>query len=278
MNRMITTDRYATAFAKLNQLGQKAFIPFTVLGWPDAESSFQIIKTMIESGASALELGLAFSDPVADGPIIQKASHECVSSGFTTNDAFKLVQRIRQTNDQIPIGLLTYYNLVLAKGRESFFQSAQEAGVDGILIADLPIENVEEVFPFAEKHGVRLIFLVSPVTTAERLKKIVSKAGAFLYLISRLGVTGTHDRETEKDQALIKLVTQIRTLSKLPVCAGFGISAPRHARTMFALGLDGIITGAKIVEIVQSASPTVLKADLQTYIKQMFEACKDHSP
>ncbi len=230
------TSRYKIRFEQLSQNNSKAFIPFTVLGWPDVNKSLTIIEQMIKSGVSALELGIAFSDPVADGPVIQKATFETISSGFSVNDAFKLISQVRKLDQNIPIGILVYFNTVLAKGIEKFFALAKGAGVDGILIADLPPENAAEVLPAAQATGIDLIFIVSPVTNQDRLNKILTHASGFLYLVSRLGVTGTAERSNSKDLELKNLIQQTKSMTHLPICAGFGISSVADAQSMFTLG------------------------------------------
>src|SRR5262249_43007366 len=177
-------NRYEARFSQLRDAGKKAFIPFTLLGWPDREKSLEIIKLMIASGASALELGWAFSDPIADGPVIQRAAFETLALGFTVSDALSLIKEVRELDSEIPIGLLVYYNMVLAQGVESFFSRAKEVGVDGVLVADVPPESADEITPTAHKHGVCPIFIVSPLTTEERLAMIVQHASGFLYAVS----------------------------------------------------------------------------------------------
>src|SRR6478609_3513017 len=170
MSTVATTSRYAKSFAELREQNRKAFIPFTLLGWPNAEKSFEIIESMIAGGATMLELGLAFSDPAADGPIIQQAGVETLETGFNVDDALKLLKRVRDKYPDIPMGLLVYYNMVLA--RENFFKDFTEAGLDAVLIADLPPEMTHEVSKPAEEAGIELIYIVSPLTSDERLKKI----------------------------------------------------------------------------------------------------------
>lgn len=267
-------NRYDVRFEKLRSQKEKAFIPFTVLGWPDADKSFNVVKTMIECGVSALELGIAFSDPVADGPIIQKAAFETIDSGFKVSDALELVRRIRSFNDEIPIGLLVYYNLMLAMGVEKFFSKAKECGVDGVLIADLPVECADEIEPLAKAHGIATIFIVSPLTTPDRLGAIFKSAGGFLYLVSRLGVTGTGERLSEKDSRLKGLIESIKCRSQLPILAGFGISRPEHARQMFELGVDGVITGSRIVELIDKTPFEEVPAVLKQFIDSMLATCK----
>jgi tryptophan synthase alpha chain len=228
---------------------------------------------MIKSGATALELGFAFSDPIADGPILQAAAFETISSGFSVNDAFALLKEVRALDNNIPIGILVYFNTVLAKGIENFFASTKEAGVDGVLIADLPAESANEVLPAAKKAGVDLIFLISPVTPGQRLTKIISQASGFLYLISRLGVTGTESRSRQKDLSLKNRIDEIRQQTKLPICAGFGISSPTDAQSMFDVGADGVITGSQVIKIVQTNNFETALEELDKYYATMLAVC-----
>ncbi len=252
-------NRYAARFAD----GKKAFMPFTLLGWPNADASLGIVRTLIESGATALELGIPFSDPVADGPIIQAAAKEALDNGFTVDQGIELLKQIRALDSEIPIGLLVYYNLVLARGIERFFADMADAGVDGVLIADLPPEQAEEVAPFARKYGLQLIFIVSPLTSDERLKLILKYAGGFHYVVSRLGITGVEERY---DTALAELIARLKTKSDLPVLVGFGISKPEHVQKMIALGADGAITGSAIIHRAGDI------AGLSRYVRQMAVA------
>ncbi|HEY9713655.1 MAG TPA: tryptophan synthase subunit alpha [Chroococcales cyanobacterium] len=252
------SDRYQRRFQRLQESQTRAFMPFTMLGWPDRARCLDTIDMMIKSGAAALELGMAFSDPVADGPVIQKAAFETLEQGFSVHDAFALLKDVRAIDADIPIGILVYYNVVLAQGIDRFFQQAKDAGIDGVLVADLPVEAADEVLPAAEKHGINLIFIVSPVTTKTRLKEIVAKASGFLYLVSRLGVTGT-DKKTEMYKELTELVGEIKEQSQIPVCAGFGISDGASAAAMLKTGVDGVIIGSRVIEIVGTSGVDGLK-------------------
>lgn len=260
------TDRYATVFDTLRKSSRKAFIPFTLLGWPNVDDSFEIIRTMIDGGATALELGFAFSDPVADGPIIQAAAFETIDSGFTLNNAFSLLKRIRDYSATIPIGLLVYYNTILSQGVETFYKRASEAGVDSILIADLPADCAEEIASIARAHSIAQVFIISPLTDDTRLQKVASVAGGYLYVVSRLGITGTHE---SYDSHLESLLSRARKASGLPLCVGFGISTPAHAQAMIGLGADGVITGSRIIQMMQEKQDWVL---LSEYIKSMVDA------
>jgi tryptophan synthase alpha chain len=271
------SQRYEQRFAELTQRKQKAFVPFTLLGWPDKDVCLESVTTMIASGASALELGLAFSDPVADGPVIQRAAHETLASGFKVEDGFSLLKQIRAVDAGIPIGLLVYYNLVLAYGVEQFFQQCRNVGVDGVLIADLPVENAGEVLPYARQNDIALIYLISPVTTESRLELICQNAGGFLYLVSRLGVTGTKERDEQTDTRLSALIAQVKERSKVPVCAGFGVSKPEHAETMLSLGADGVITGSRVIEIIRSQTGAAAQKQLGSFCREMLDVCTKFS-
>ncbi|MBU6455150.1 MAG: tryptophan synthase subunit alpha [Cyanobacteria bacterium REEB67] len=263
------TSRYEKRFADIKAKMGKTFMPFTVLGWPDRGASLALIKQMIDGGASALELGFAFSDPVADGPLIQKADFDTLASGFTVDMALALIAEVRAYDAEIPIGVLIYYNLILAHGPEKFFQDARAAGIDGVLVADLPVDSASEIAPFAQANDIAQIFLVSPVTADQRLDLITSKASGFIYLLSRLGVTGTAARSASSDQTLAALVKRIKSRTTVPVIAGFGVSSPSDAAVMFAAGCDGVISGSKIIEL--AASPDGA-AKLDHFYKAMLAA------
>jgi tryptophan synthase alpha chain len=267
-------NRYDHRFAELKATGRKAFIPFTLLGWPNREACLDILRTMVESGAAALELGLPFSDPIADGPLIQSAVTETLSRGFRVQEGWELIRAVRELDSEIPIGVMGYYNQILARGAERFFQEAADAGVDGVLVADLPPECVDEIAAVARKFGIALLLMVSPLTTPERIAQILPQAGGFIYVISRLGITGV---EARYDEALAGLLTALRAQSNLPFCVGFGISEPEHARKMAELGADGVITGSRIIQLVQDGlkrgeSFESVRQSLGAYLRSMVLA------
>lgn len=260
-------DRYTARFNRLKAEGQHAFIPFTLLNYPNPDASFEIIKALIDAGASGLELGLPFSDPMADGPIIQQAAKEALEAGYTVNDAIALLKRVRAYNADIPIGLLVYYNMVLA--RKDFFKDMSEAGVDGVLIADLPPENMAEVSPVAAQNGVQLICIISPLTSDQRLQTIAQHAGGFLYVVSRLGITGVEERF---DDQLTALLNRLKSQSNLPLCVGFGISKPEHATQMIRAGADGVITGSRVIQIIQDTPEGQRLTALKDLVQSMVQA------
>lgn len=267
------SERYSSRFQQLQERNQKAFMPFTLLGWPDKNRSLALIKQMIDEGASALELGFAFSDPVADGPVIQAAAFETLETGFTVDDGFALIKEVRKLDADIPVGVLVYYNLVMKKGAENFFALAKDSGIDGVLIADLPVDFSAEVVSIAERNGISLIFLISPVSPESRIRSIARKASGFIYLLSRLGVTGINAGDSQNDAKLAGIVDVIRQVTDTPICAGFGISSGETARRMIAAGVDGVITGSKVIDLAKSKDSS---KNLAEFYREMLKACSSN--
>lgn len=261
-----TINRYGTMFAQLRAENRHALIPFTILGWPNPEVCLKSIDAFVAGGATGLELGLAFSDPMADGPLIQAAAKDTLEAGFTVNHAMDLLKTVRQKHPELPIGLLVYYNLVLARRIDRFFEQIGEAGADAVLIADLPPERFEEVLPAANENGVHLIAMISPLTDAARLRQIQQNAGGFLYTVSRLGITGVEERH---DQSLTGLMESAKANASLPLCVGFGISKREHVEKMVNLGADGVIIGSSVMAQIQALAPEYPLESIQDYLKEM---------
>ena len=259
--------RIEKAFAAVKK---PAFIGFTVTGDPDKTTCIRIARALIAGGTDILELGVPFSDPVADGPTIQKADERALGAGTTPSTVFEIVREIRKESD-VPIVFLTYYNIVYRRGIERFYRDAQDAGVDGILIADMPVEESEEVCAIAARCSIDPIFLITQTTSDERIKKIAQKARGYLYLVAVLGVTGVREQVTE---GAIDLVRRVRMHTPLPLALGFGISTPAHVRTCARAGADGVIVGSAIVEIVEKnlGKPDTMERDLKVYLSQMKKA------
>ena len=235
---------YKQTFAELKRA---ALIPFFVIGDPDFDTSLEIIKAAIDAGADILELGIAFSDPIADGPTIQKADIRALNAGMNVEKAKDFIKKIKSYRD-IPIGLLMYYNLVYQYGIENFFADFAKAGVNSVLIADLSIDDVDEVYEPARKAGLDTVFMITPNTDTERAKLIASKCTGFIYTVSLLGVTG----ERKKLSDMVKpLISKLKSLTDVPVCVGFGISKPQHAAELAKAGADGVIIGSTIVKIIE---------------------------
>lgn len=244
-----------------------AFIGFTVAGDPDRKTCIRAAKALIAGGTDILELGIPFSDPVADGPTIQKADERSLAAGTTTDMVFDIVRELREST-RVPIVFLTYYNTVYHRGIDRFYREAHEAGVDGILVADMPVEESDEVYEAAVRHGIDPIFLITQTTSDERIRKIVARSQGYLYLVAVLGVTGVRENVST---GAIELLQRVRKHTQLPLALGFGISTPGHAKTCAETGVDGVIVGSAIVEIVERnlSNPDKMEADLKEYISCM---------
>jgi len=235
---------YSELFSQLNRA---ALIPFFVIGDPDYQTSLELVKAAIDAGADVLELGIPFSDPIADGPTIQKADVRAIRNGMNVYKALEFIRQIKAYKD-IPIGLLMYYNLIFQYGTDKFFADFHKAGVNSILIADLSIDDADEVLAPAKAAGLDTVFMVTPNTQTERIKLIASKTTGFIYTVSLLGVTGSRDSLSDAVQGL---VGKLKKLTDVPICVGFGISRPEHAATVAAAGADGVIIGSRIVRIIE---------------------------
>jgi len=250
-----------------SELDRAALIPFFVIGDPDFDTSFEIVKTAIDAGADILELGVAFSDPIADGPTIQKADIRARSAGMNVKKAMEFIKKIKAYKD-IPIGLLMYYNLIYQYGAEKFFADFHKAGVNSVLVADLSIDDADEIIEPAASAGLDTVFMVTPNTETERMKLIASKTTGFIYTVSLLGVTGSREKLSEQVEGLI---AKLKKLTGVPVCVGFGISKPEHASKVAAAGADGVIIGSKIVKIIEENLGNKEKtlAEISTFIKEV---------
>lgn len=235
---------YKQAFSELNTA---ALVPFFVVGDPDLDTSFELIKAAIDSGADVLELGIPFSDPIADGPTIQKADIRAFKSGMTVRKGIDFIKRVKDYKD-IPIGLLMYYNLVYQYGIEKFFADVHDAGANSVLVADLSIDDADEIMEPAKAAGLDTVFMVTPITELERMKLIASKTTGFIYTVSVLGVTGSRDQLSQSVEGLVK---NLKSITDVPICVGFGISKPEHAAAVASAGADGVIIGSSIVKIIE---------------------------
>lgn len=258
---------YKQTFAGLKHA---ALIPFFVIGDPDFDTSLEIIKAAIDAGADVLELGIAFSDPIADGPTIQKADIRALRSGIDIEKAKDFIKKVKAYKD-IPIGLLMYYNLIFQYGTEKFFTDFANAGTNSVLIADLSIDDVDEIYTPARKAGLDTVFMVTPNTEAGRAKKIAEKCTGFIYTVSLLGVTG--GRDTLSD--MIKpLISRLKSITDVPVCVGFGVSKPEHAVELAKAGADGVIIGSRIVRIIEENlnDKKSIPAKVKSFLTQIKEA------
>jgi tryptophan synthase alpha chain len=251
---MISSNRILELFIYEKKKNQKFFMPFLVAGDPNVDE-FKKIAEKIEPYADILEIGVPFSDPIADGPTIQEANVRAFNAGINTKVALDAIKDIRAKTEK-PIVILTYYN-ILIQGADTIedsldktFKKLKESGIDGIVIGDLPIEEAELTLKACKKYNICLIFLIAPSTTDDRLEKILGVAKGFIYLISVMGVTGARDIVSQITKDTIKRIKQ-KTEKVLPVFVGFGISKPEHASTIIDAGADGVIIGSAIVNIIK---------------------------
>lgn len=239
---------YKQVFSELKEKNRTALIPFFVIGDPDFDTSLKIVKTAIDAGADVLELGIPFSDPIADGPTIQKADIRAMESGINIKKALEFIKKVKDYKD-VPIGLLMYYNLVYQYGAEKFFSDFYKAGVNSVLVADLSIDDADEIVGPAKSAGLDTVFMVTPVTKPERMETIASITTGFIYTVSVLGVTGSREKLSD---TVGELVGKLKKLTNVPVCVGFGISKAEHAATVAKAGADGVIIGSKIVGLIEN--------------------------
>lgn len=239
-------DRIANAFQRARDEGRACFVAYLCAGDPDFDTSLACCRTLIESGIDLLELGVPFSDPLADGLTNQLAAQRALESGMTAGRVFELAREIRKFSD-IPLVFYTYYNLAYANGLKDYVQKASDAGVDGMLTLDLPPEEAEEMLVYCHEAGVQNIFIVAPTTSDHRLQTIAQAATGFVYYVSREGVTGVRDQLAGNIQ---DAVARIKQAVELPVAVGFGISTREQVREVGAMA-DGVIVGSALVNCIR---------------------------
>ncbi len=242
----------------------KAFIPFITCGDPSLEVTEEIVYAMVEAGADLIELGIPFSDPTAEGPVIQEANIRALSGGVTTEKVFDLVRRLRK-KVTIPMVFMTYANVVFSYGSEKFISICKEIGIDGLILPDIPFEEKEEFDGICKKYGLDLVSLIAP-TSHDRISMIAKEANGFVYCVSSLGVTGTRTEITTDIGAMVKLVKDVKDI---PCAVGFGISTPEQAKAM-AEKSDGVIVGSAIIKICAKYGK-----DCVPYVREYVKSMKD---
>ncbi|KHT29521.1 tryptophan synthase subunit alpha [Pectobacterium carotovorum] len=266
-------ERYQQLFNRLSEKKEGAFVPFVTLGDPSSEQSLKIIDTLIAAGADALELGVPFSDPLADGPTIQDANLRAFAAGVTPDQCFEMLAAIRQKYPEIPIGLLMYANLVFSNGIDEFYQRCAQVGVDSVLVADVPVVESAPFRTAALRHGIAPIFICPPNADDELLREIASYGRGYTYLVSRAGVTGAEKRA---QLPLNHLVAKLNTYHAAPPLQGFGISDPAQVRETLASGAAGAISGSAIVRIIEKNlnQPDVMLSELHAFVSEMKAATR----
>lgn len=244
---------------------KKAFIGFLTAGDPTFEDSYNNIMAMVRGGADLIEIGIPFSDPIAEGPVIQEANVRALSKGMTTDRAFELAQKVRSQTD-IPICFMTYLNPVFKYGYDRFFERCREIGVDGLICPDMPFEEKHEASDIAQRYDISVISLIAP-TSEERIRMIASEADGFIYVVSSMGVTGVRS-EIKTD--LAHIMESVRKHAKVPAAIGFGISKPEQAEKMSQLA-DGVIVGSAMVKLVAKYGSEAPE-HIYEYVKSMKDA------
>lgn len=267
--------RYEKLFKHMRQQKKLAYVPFVIVSDPTAEIFLDIVHRLVESGADALELGFSFSDPVADGPVIQEAGLRPLAEGFTVSKGFELIAQIRKLYPNLPLGLLTYANLVYSNGIENFYQQAQCSGLDSVLIADCPVEECAVFSPIAKSQAVQSVYIAPPGATDEVLASVAKNSEGYTYVLSRKGITGTEVAALPQNGDFLK---KLKSFNSPPLVQGFGISKPKHIFQAAKAGIDGVITGSAIVMLInQYHSQTEVMLDkVANYAKMMANAA--HNP
>ena len=246
----------------------KAFIAFITCGDPDLQTTAACVREAVKNGADLIELGIPFSDPTAEGPVIQGANIRALAGGVKTKDVFELVRELRK-DVSVPMVFMTYANVVFSYGSEKFISTCEEVGIDGIILPDVPFEEKEDFLPICKAHGVDLISLIAP-TSEKRIGMIAKEADGFIYLVSSLGVTG---ERSEIKTDLGDIVEHIRSVTDTPVAIGFGISKPEQAQAMAKIS-DGAIVGSAIVKIVEQYGKDA-PSHVGEYVKSMKDAIRN---
>ncbi|HEU4482239.1 MAG TPA: tryptophan synthase subunit alpha [Nitrososphaeraceae archaeon] len=267
-------NRIASKFNELKSKNQKALICYVVAGYPDIITSERIITSLINGGADIIEIGIPFSDPIADGSTIQDAIQNSLIAGTTPDMCLELASRIRKTFPNIPLIIMTYSNILYRKGYIQFAKKAKESGIDGFIIPDIPIEESKEYLNTMQNIGMSTIFLVSPNTSEKRLKMISRICTGFLYAISVYGTTGERQSFDEYTIESIKRIKKMTADDELPLAVGFGISNPQHVKDMINAGADGVIIGSAIIKkIKELENKESLFTTLNRFISELKNSC-----
>lgn len=271
-SKTMKVETYSEMFDRLQRKNEGGFVPFIVAGDPDMETSLQIVKTFVENGADALEIGFPFSDPVADGPTVQEADIRSLKDGMTAHKAFEFIQKIREFTS-IPIGILVYYNIIYKMGLDEFYSKAKESGVNGVLAADLPPEEADDAVMAARMHGIDRIFMAAQTTSNERLEYINELNTGFLYVVAVMGVTGAR---TELEKSTVDLVARMKAHTKLPIIVGFGISKPEHVKNVINAGAGAAIVASAILDKISDNlddKPAMIQ-EISSFCQELKKATK----
>jgi tryptophan synthase alpha chain len=254
-------SRIASVFGRAKHT---ALIPYITVGYPTIETTLKVVPLFTGIGCDIIELGIPFSDPLADGATIQQASYEALRQGVTTSVCFEVAQELRR-QVQIPLVFMTYYNPVLKFGLEQFCSKCVEVGIDGLIIPDLPPEEGKGLEKSVKKHSLDLVYLLSPASTEERIRLVTNRSTGFIYLVSLTGVTGARNRLPEQ---LESFVSSVRERTEKPLCVGFGVSTPEQARRVARVA-DGVIVGSRIIQLLDEDKSL---RNARSFVKSLREA------
>jgi tryptophan synthase alpha chain len=262
-------NRIDKKFKELKKEGKSAFIAYVTCGDPDLETSQKIIKKLIGIGADIIELGMPFSDPLADGPTIQEASEVALANKVTLDRVLQVARNLRKTTE-IPLCLMSYYNPIFHYGIRTFLSKAKENGIDGLIIPDLPPDESSQIEMFARSRQLATIYFIAPTSSPKRVRNAIRHSQGFIYYLSLAGVTGARDT---LPQVIKKDIKKIKKLTKKPVCVGFGISNPKQVRDICQVA-DGVIVGSAIInKIHQAQSKKAVLGDVELFVKKLIVAC-----
>jgi tryptophan synthase alpha chain len=257
------------AFTQARNENRAAFLPFFTVGYPDYETSLDVLETLAKSGADAIEVGVPFSDPLAEGPTIQHSSQIALENRTTVKQCVQAIKTLRERGVTIPLVLMGYINPMLAYGLEQLAHDAADAGANGFIVPDLPPDEAGELVGYCEKYGLALVPLLAPTSTPDRIRQATSRACGFVYLVAVTGVTGARDTLPPD---LVDYVRRVRSLTTQPIAVGFGISQPEHARNVSAIA-DGIAVGSALVRLMESGGVAAIR-DLAVKLRA---ACAEKS-
>lgn len=269
MNRFYEMNRIDVRFKELRARREKAFIVYLTAGYPDLSTTKKLILEMAKIGVDIIELGVPFSDPLADGPIIQQSSQEALKKGVSLAGILNLARAIRMDSD-IPLVLMSYYNPINAYGLKRFVRDAKRSGIDGLIVPDLPPEEGRNLKKEMERAGLDLIFLAAPTSTFKRIRKIADASRGFIYYVSLTGVTGVRKKVPP---GIKEGISRIRRYTDKPICIGFGISNPAQVKLMRGFG-DGLIVGSAIIQVMERNQGKRLIPETIAFVEKLLKACK----
>jgi tryptophan synthase alpha chain len=265
-------SRIKNKFSELKKKKEKALIAYIMVGYPNEKATISAIKGLVKGGADIIELGFPFSDPIADGPVIQNASTVSLNKGTKIDKFFQILKKIRSKTD-IPLVLMTYTNILYRKGFDKFMKKAKSLGIDGLILPDMSIEESENYLKAARKNKLDTIFLISPNTNTERIKKILKATSGFLYLVSMYGTTGMRTKIQKYTIDAIRKTNKIVN-KKIPVGIGFGINTPKEAKKFVILGADAIIVGSAFLRLIEKTPSGNVESKIASFTKSLKNSTK----